>query len=189
MKFVLLINLKLQTITNSFSLNIAEHEIFSANKYENANNSLHFHIYLQRKFHAQLSWAWENFYNLRAWSFFCQIWGWFGGGCLWRRCRVSYITRGVQLILAYSWARPAILVVDKGRWGMFLFLLFLHFRSCSSFSPSLSFISSAISSISLLPFSGRRHETTHNVWRVVKLQHNQNTSVRFKQENVWNKND
>ena len=42
---------------------------------------------------------------------------------------------GVQLILAYSWARPAILVVGKGRGGMFLFLLFLHFHSCSSFFP------------------------------------------------------
>ena len=41
----------------------------------------------------------------------------------------------VQLILAYSWARPAILVVGKGRGGMFLFLLFLHFHSCSSFFP------------------------------------------------------
>ena len=27
---------------------------------------------------------------------------------------------GVQLILAYSWARPAILVASKGRWGIFL---------------------------------------------------------------------
>ena len=44
MKFVLLINRKLLTIANSFLLNIAEHEIFSANKYENANNSWHFHI-------------------------------------------------------------------------------------------------------------------------------------------------
>ena len=42
---------------------------------------------------------------------------------------------GVQLILAYSWARPAILVVGNGRGGMFLFLLFLHFHSCSSFFP------------------------------------------------------
>ena len=42
---------------------------------------------------------------------------------------------GVQLILAYSWARPAILVVGKGRGGMFLFLLFLHFLSCSCFFP------------------------------------------------------
>ena len=43
--------------------------------------------------------------------------------------------RGVQLILAYSWARPAILVAGKGRGGMFLFLLFLHFHSCPSFFP------------------------------------------------------
>ena len=42
---------------------------------------------------------------------------------------------GVQLILAYSWARPAILVVGKGRGGMFLFLLFLQFHSCSSCFP------------------------------------------------------
>ena len=33
----LLINLKLQTNANYFLLNIAEHENFSANKYENAN--------------------------------------------------------------------------------------------------------------------------------------------------------
>ena len=31
-------------------LNSAEHEIFSANKYENANNSWHFHIKYQRNF-------------------------------------------------------------------------------------------------------------------------------------------
>ena len=42
---------------------------------------------------------------------------------------------GIQLILAYSWARPAILVAGKGRGGMFLFILFLHFYSCSSFFP------------------------------------------------------
>ena len=34
--------------------NAAEHEIFSANKYENANSSWHFHIYQQRNFHVQL---------------------------------------------------------------------------------------------------------------------------------------
>ena len=37
MKFVLLINIKLLTIANSFLRNIAEHENFSANKYENAS--------------------------------------------------------------------------------------------------------------------------------------------------------
>ena len=45
MNFVLLINLKLLTISYSFLLNIAEHENFSANKYENANYCWHFHIY------------------------------------------------------------------------------------------------------------------------------------------------
>ena len=68
---------------------------------------------------------------------------------------------------------PLILVAGKGRRGMFLFLLFLHFHSCSSFFPVLSFISSAISSISFLPFSGRRHKMIHKGWRVVKPQHNQ----------------
>ena len=37
MKFVLLINLKLLTIANSFLQNIDEHDNFSANDYENAN--------------------------------------------------------------------------------------------------------------------------------------------------------
>ena len=68
---------------------------------------------------------------------------------------------GVQLILAYSWARPAILVVGKGRGGMFLFLLFLHFHSCSSFFPvPLFHLLYSLSSISFLPFSGRRHKMT-----------------------------
>ena len=57
--------------------------------------------------------------------------GWSGGAKV--LCILHH--RGVQLILAYSWARPAILVVGKGRGGMFLFLLFLHFHSCSSFFP------------------------------------------------------
>ena len=46
---------------------------------------------------------------------------------------------GVQLILAYSWARPAVLAAGEGRWGLFLFLLFLHFHSFSFLPcPSLS---------------------------------------------------
>ena len=52
--------------------------------------------------------------------------GWCEGVCISRHW-------GVQLILAYSWARPAILVAGKGRGGMFSFHLFLHFHSCSSF--------------------------------------------------------
>ena len=58
-------------------------------------------------------------------------WGWLG---------VAKVTGilphwGVQLILASSRARPAILLAGKGRGGMFLFLLFLHFHSCYSFFP------------------------------------------------------
>ena len=45
MKFFMLISHKLLTIANSFLLNLAEHENFSANKYENANFCWHFHIY------------------------------------------------------------------------------------------------------------------------------------------------
>ena len=43
MIFFMLINLKLLTIADFFSLNIAEHEHFSD------NNSWHFHVYKQRK--------------------------------------------------------------------------------------------------------------------------------------------
>ena len=68
----------------------------------------------------------QNKYNVDSY-----IWGWSGGAKV--LCILHH--RGVQLILAYSWARPAILVVGKGRGGMFLFLLFLHFHSCSSFFP------------------------------------------------------
>ena len=67
----------------------------------------------------------------------CRTWwlikvrGWSGGAKV--LCILHHW--GVQLILAYSWARPAILVVGKGRGGMFLFRLFLHIHSCSSFFP------------------------------------------------------
>ena len=57
------------------------------------------------------------------------------GGRVWWRCFVSYVTGASKLILAYSWARPAILIAGKGRWRMFLFLHFLHFHSFSSFFP------------------------------------------------------
>ena len=45
-------------------------------------------------------------------------------------CILHYL--GIQVILAFSWARPAVLV-DRG--GKFLFLLFFHFHLFSSFSP------------------------------------------------------
>ena len=62
--------------------------------------------------------------------------------------------RGVQLILAYSWARPAVLA-GKGRGGMFYFVCFFTFIPVPLSSLFLSFICSTISSISFLPFSGR----------------------------------
>ena len=61
---------------------------------------------------------------------------------------------GLQLCKACS------LATGGGRGGIFLLLLFLHFHSFSSFSP-VPLISSTISSISLLRFSGRRHKMTH----------------------------
>ena len=66
--------------------------------------------------------------------------------------------QGVQLRLANSWSRPAILAVGKSRGGMFLFLQFLHFHSFFSPVLSLSFISSTISSLSSPILS----ETTQN---------------------------
>ena len=81
-------------------------------------------------------------------SFKQHLLGWLGGA------KVSCILRhrGVQLILAYSWARPAILVAGKGRWGIFLFLLFLHFHSCS-FLPCPSLSSLLLSLLSVFSLS------------------------------------
>ena len=64
MKSVLLINLKLLTTANSSMRNIAEHEIFSANKYENAIVGIF--ILLAENF--VLSWVEheKSFYNLGA---------------------------------------------------------------------------------------------------------------------------
>ena len=65
--------------------------------------------------------------------------GWCEGG--------MYLShRGNQLLLAYSWARPAILVAGKGRGGMFLFCLFTFIPVPLS-SLSLSFISSSLLSV------------------------------------------
>ena len=47
MKFVLLMNLKFNTtITNGFLLNKTEHEMFSANKYKNANYYWYMYIHI-----------------------------------------------------------------------------------------------------------------------------------------------
>ena len=78
--------------------------------------------------------------------------GWSGGAmgsCISRH-------RGVQLILAYSSARPVIIVAVSGRVGDCLyFFCYFTFSSVPLSSLSLSFIPSAISSISFFLFSGR----------------------------------
>ena len=53
--------------------------------------------------------------------FFCLL-RWLGEA----NVSCSFCHRGAQLILAYSWARPAVLATGKGRGGMLLFLWFLH---------------------------------------------------------------
>ena len=100
----------------------------------------------------------------------CLLRGWSGVA------KVSYLLRhwGIQLILAYSWARPAILVAGKGRRECFYFFCFFPFIPFLLSSLSLSFISSAICSIFFLPFSGRWHKMTHMSW--CKPQHNQSKS-------------
>ena len=82
---------------------------------------------------------------------------------------------GVQLILAYSWARPAILAAGKGRGGMFLFLLFLHFHSFSSLFP-VPLFHFLLSLLTLFSLSLGDNTVTHKGWRVVKPQHNQSVS-------------
>ena len=103
------------------------------------------------KFHVR--WFHSASLVLNAWkilSVFNGLWGWSGVAKM--LCILHHW--GVQLISWYSWARPAILVARKGREGMFLFLLFLHFRSCSLSSLPLSCISCIISSVSFLPALG-----------------------------------
>ena len=93
---------------------------------------------------------WIPYEKIRgAFFFVLSIWGWWGGAKV--LCILHHW--GVQLILAYSWARPAILVVGKGRGGMFLCLLFLHFHSCSLFLPCPSLSSPLLSLLSLFSLS------------------------------------
>ena len=64
--------------------------------------------------------------------------------------------QGVQLRVAYSWARPAVLVAGKGRGRMFFFCFLLSFL----FFPCPSFISSTIS---FLPLSGRQQNDSQGL--------------------------
>ena len=66
---------------------------------------------------------------------------WFpGGGRVWGRCCVSWsLGRPADIGLQLGKACYVILVAGKGRGGMFLLLLFLHFHSISSFFSVLLF--------------------------------------------------
>ena len=61
--------------------------------------------------------------------------------------------RGVQLKLAYSWARPAILLAGKGRGGMFLFLLVSSLSFLFLFLPCPPLSSPLLSLLSLFSLS------------------------------------
>ena len=93
------------------------------------------------------SWQIKGKYHWGIWTAKATRWRWLG------ETKVSFILgHRVQLILAYSWARPAILAAGKGRGGMFLFLLFLHCHSISLLPcPSLS--SPLLSLLSLFSLS------------------------------------
>ena len=72
-------------------------------------------------------------------------WGWLGVAKV--SCSLRYW--GVQLIMADSCARAAILVAGKSRCWTFLFLLFLHFHSCFTLFPVPLFHSPLLSLFSL----------------------------------------
>ena len=85
-----------------------------------------------------------------------------GGGRVWRRCRVSYVT-GASNDIGLQLGKACYPYSKYGCWGMFYFCCFFTFISVPLSSLSLSFISSTISSISFLLFSGRRHKMTQ-IW-------------------------
>ena len=86
--------------------------------------------------------------------------------------------QGVQLILAFSWARLAILVAGKGRGECFYFFCFFSFIPVPpSFPVPLFHLLYSLFCL-FLPFSGRQHKMTHKGWLVVKPQHNQSIWIR-----------
>ena len=92
-------------------------------------------------------------HNTRGWSGVAKV------SCILRH-------RGIQLILAYSWARLAIFVAGKGWWECFFFFCFFPFcHSCSSFFPVLLF---HLLYYFFYLFSPFLWETTQNDQHVVK---------------------
>ena len=95
------------------------------------------------------------------------------GGRVVRRCHVSCVTGASNWYWLTVGQGLLSLKKVKVEGECFYFFCFFPFIPVPLSSLFLSFISSTISSISFLPFSGRRHKMTHKGWRVVKPQHNQ----------------
>ena len=81
-----------------------------------------------------------------------EVEGWLGEV----KVSCSFCHWSAQLILAYGWARPAVLAAGKDIGRMLLFFLFVHFLSFPSFFPIplfhlLYYIFSTISSIFFSP--------------------------------------
>ena len=101
-----------------------------------------------------------------------------GGWVRWR-CPVAFVT------MAPNWywltVGQSLLSLQQVRVEgecCYFFCSFTFFQFHLS-SLSLSFISSTISSISFLPFSGRCRKMTHKGWHVIKPQHNQSHDNYF----------
>ena len=95
-----------------------------------------------------------------------------GDGLMRQRCRVSCINGASN----WDWLTvgQGLLSLQQVRVeGGFFFSSASSLSFIFLFLLVLSFISSTVSSISLLPFSGRWHKMTHKGWRVIKPQHNQ----------------
>ena len=95
---------------------------------------------------------------------------WLGGWVRWR-CPVAFVTG------APNWYWPTVgqgllsLQQVRVEGECYFFCSFFHFP-LSSLSISIISSTTCVSSISFLPFSGRRHKMTHKGWHVVKPQHN-----------------
>ena len=144
MKFVLLINIKLLTIANSFLRNIAEHENFSANEYENANTIVGIFIFISREIF-MLSWVKHekrfitsgpgfrtHLMNLffRCWSearnysyqFFLSYQGDLTGLCLFRYAMLLGEFLSVSSAIKYNWIATS-KQVPSGMWAQWRFIL------------------------------------------------------------------
>ena len=93
-----------------------------------------------------------------------------GGRVVW--CHLSCITGAFNWYWLTVGQGLLFLVADKVEGECFYFFCFFTFIIVPLSSLSLSFISSTVSSISFLTFSGRWHKMTHKGWRVFKPQHN-----------------